>query len=123
MTRCWGALGTKLPASAPEKCNLTTFDQFQTSCEHSGADFLPHLGPVAEVHAMEYVVAGWAQCRSPAMLPVRTLLCVIRAFSIQHASNFTCSLQTVRPQDKFVLSYRVAETQWRVYKSKTQVNS
>ena len=72
---------------------------------------------------MEYMVAGWAQCRSPAVLRVRTWLCMTQAFSLQHASNFTCSLQTVRPQDKFVLSYCVAETQWRVYKSKTQVNS
>lgn len=61
---------------------------------------------------MEYMVAGWAQCRSPAMLPVRIWLCVIQAFSLQHASNYR--LQTVRPQDKFVLSYCVAETQRRV---------
>lgn len=60
---------------------------------------------------MEYVVAGWAQCSSRAVLP----------FSLQHGSNY--SLQKMCPQDKCVLSYCVAETQQRVYKSKTQVNS
>lgn len=44
-----GALSTKLPTLALEKCNLTTFEQFETSCEHSGDDFLCHLSPVALV--------------------------------------------------------------------------
>lgn len=69
---------------------------------------------------MACTVAVWACCMSPAVLTARTWLCGIQAYSLQHSPDFTGNLQTGQPQEKLVLSYCIAETEWRVYKSKIQ---